>query len=30
MWIKIALTLLLALALTPVSQHLMAWCLERN
>ncbi|MGN1087962.1 MAG: hypothetical protein ACI4QQ_02445, partial [Phascolarctobacterium sp.] len=30
MWIKIALTLLLALALTPVSQRLMAWCLERN
>ena len=30
MWIKIALTLLLALALTPVRQHLMAWCLERN
>ena len=30
MWIKIALTLLLALALTPVSQRLVAWCLERN
>lgn len=30
MWIKIALTLLLAIALTPVSQRLMAWCLERN
>ena len=27
---KNCLALLLALALTPVSQRLMAWCLERN
>ena len=30
MWMKIAVPVLLAIVLTPVSQRLMAWCLERN
>lgn len=30
MWMKIAVPVLLAIALTPVCQRLMAWCLERN
>ena len=30
MWMRIAVLALLAIVLTPVSQRLMAWCLERN